>query len=221
MALHDPQTHRQPEARAADFGLGREERFEDAVQVLRRNPRAGIRHLHLHHGPAGLGPDGERPAAVLHDVDRVVDEVQEHLLDAGHVDLHGSQPRRVFLPERHRVQGALPAHHGQRLLEHRVEIGDLRDELALPAEVQEVPHDVAGAPRLFLDEVELLAHRLARRDLLGEVRGEAEHARQGIVDLVGDIRRQLADRRELRGLDQLRLRPLELDQLLLLAFVQP
>ena len=123
--------------------------------------------------------------------------------------------------KRDRVQRALAAHHGQRLLEDRVEVGDLRDELALPAEVQEVPHDIAGASGLFLDEVELLPHRLTVRDLLGEVRGEAEHARQRVVDLVGDVRRQLADRRQLRGLDQLRLRALELGHALFLALVEP
>src|SRR2546428_9590546 len=42
VALHDAQAHRQAEARAADFGLGREERLEDAGQELRRHSRARV-----------------------------------------------------------------------------------------------------------------------------------------------------------------------------------
>ena len=43
--------------------------------------------------------------------------------------------------------------------------------------------------------------------------GEAEYPRQRVVDLVGHGRRQLADRTELRGLDELLLDALDLDQL--------
>src|SRR6266852_7393273 len=89
VALHDPETHRQPEPGTAHIGLGCEEGLENTVEVLWSDPGARIDHLDLHHVRAGRRPDGERTAAVPHDVDRVVDEVQEHLLDPRHVDLHG------------------------------------------------------------------------------------------------------------------------------------
>src|SRR3989454_10674829 len=79
---------------------------------------------------------------------------------------------------------------------------------------------MSRAARFLLDQVELLPHRFARRDALGEVGREAQHARQRVVNLVGDVGGQLADRRELRGLDQLRLGPLELGHLLLDTLVQ-
>src|SRR5205807_1518728 len=123
--------------------------------------------------------------------------------------------------ERDRLQRTLTTDHGQGLLEDRVEIGDLRNELTLATEVQEFAHDVARASRLLLDQIELLPPRLTGWHLLGEVGRETEHARQRIVDLVGDVRRQLADGGELGRLDQLGLRPLELGHLLLLGLVEP
>ena len=86
--------------------------------------------------------------------------------------------------------------------------------------MEEVAHDVARALGLLLDQIELLTHRLAGLDPLLQKGGEPEHARQRVVDLVGDVRRQLTDRGELGGLDQLGLRLLELRHLLLDALVE-
>src|SRR5262249_14704324 len=158
---------------------------------------SGIDDLDLDHVAAGRRPDRERAAAVLHDVDRVVDEIQEDLLDARHVDLDRRQPRGVLLAKGYRLERALPLHHGESLLEDRIEIGDLWNELALTAEMQEIADDVPSSSGFLLDEVELLSPGLPGRDLLGEIGGESEHTRQRVVDLVGDIGRQLADRGEL------------------------
>ena len=80
---------------------------------------------------------------------------------------------------------------------------------------------MSRAGGLLLDEVQLLAHRVVGAHLLGEEGREAEHRGERVVDLVGDVGGQLADRRELGGLDELGLGALELGHLLLDALVQP
>ena len=125
------------------------------------------------------------------------------------------------LVDRERAQRALPADHGHHLLEDGVEVGRLGHEVALAAELQQIAHDVAGPRGLLLDEAELLAHGILGGQPLGDERREAEHGRERVVDLVGDVGGQLADGGQLGGLHELGLRLLELGHLLLDALVEP
>src|SRR4029453_6388785 len=99
VALHDAEAHREPETGPAHVRLGRKERLENPVDILRRDPPSPIDHPHLHHVAARGRADGEGAAAVFHDVDSVINEVEEHLLDPGHVALHRGEPRRALLIE--------------------------------------------------------------------------------------------------------------------------
>src|SRR4029453_6703057 len=65
VALHDAEAHREPETGPAHVRLGRKERLEDPVDMLRRDPRSRIDHLDLHHVAARGRADGEGAAAVF------------------------------------------------------------------------------------------------------------------------------------------------------------
>ena len=220
MALDDAQAHREPEARAAHVGLGREERVEDPVEVLGGDAGAGVAELHQHLAVGDRGAHAEDPH-VRHGIERVVHDVDEDLLQPGLVHLRQGQLGRVVLGEGDVVDRALAAHHGQGLAHDGIEVGGLRRELVLAREVEQVAHDVAGPPRFLLDQVQLLPHRLARPHLLGEVRRKSEDRGQRVVDLVGHVRGQLPDGGELGGLDELGLRLLQLLEVPLDALVEP
>src|SRR5207253_5044754 len=115
----------------------------------------GVGELHHHLAVGGGGAYGQHPD-VRHRVEGVVHDVEEDLLQPRDVHLRHRQLRGVLFGEGDVVDAALAAHHGQGLAHDRVEVGGLGGELVLAGEVQQVAHDVAGAARLFLDEIQLL-----------------------------------------------------------------
>jgi hypothetical protein len=166
-------------------------------------------------GPAGLGQPHDDLALALvfgHRLVRVLDEIEEHLLDLPLVgqdrpnvpevgdDLHAVSPELVGFELDHPLDliletagmplGGVPAGEPQQVLEH-----------------------LRRARRLLHDRVQPLAA------LRGTVRaheqelGLAEDRGQAIARLVRETGRQLADGRELLALDQLRLGRLEIVEL--------
>ena len=119
MTLDDPSGERQSEPCALPFGLGREERIEDARPDLARNPRAAVGDLDAH-PPAfrvvarpeaqtvGRGRVLEGLARVRHEVHddllqlvivgpderQVLREIEAHL-DVGDPELEGQELHRV------------------------------------------------------------------------------------------------------------------------------
>src|SRR5690242_19039808 len=74
MFLDNAVTYRKPQSSAAAVGFGREEGIKDAVDVLGRNSRAGIRDFHFHTAIVRGSADFQHSAA-RHGVARVQKEV--------------------------------------------------------------------------------------------------------------------------------------------------
>ncbi len=122
LGLDDPPADRQADAHA--IRLGADEGLEEPVQHVAREAHAGILHLDLQPAAVGILPDrgGDRqllPLAALHRLDRVAQQVHQHLLHRDPVDPHRGQVRRQVQPEPQagRLQGAKAEAHA--LLDHR------------------------------------------------------------------------------------------------------
>ena len=71
------------ETRALANRFGREERVEDPSEVGFGDSLAGIAHLEDHRVTFGSGHDSDGASGLFDGVDRVVDQVEQHLLDLG------------------------------------------------------------------------------------------------------------------------------------------
>ena len=91
----------------------------------------------------------------------------------------------------------------------------------VPREQEKVLHDARGAPGFLGDDAEAVAHVRGRLGVRQQEMRLAEDRRQRIVDLVRDARGELADRFHLLGVDQLRVRALELVELAKRLGVEP
>ena len=99
----------------------------------------------------------------------------------------------------------------QRVAHQLVEIdGGAHRLFALHAEAEQVLHHRRGAARALFDVLERLVVGRGGRAIGEEELHVADDAAERIVDLVGDAGAELAERRELLRLDELRLRLLEL-----------
>ena len=209
MRPDDAVGHRQAEARSLADLLGREERVENALQVLLRDPAAGVRdgHLHRRHGlvaaarepPRGVKPAGDEDAALFLDdgLLGVDQDVHQHLLDQ--VGIH-MKLRKVPVELRGDLDvlqrgRALDEAHGLRDEGVEVHLGFLRRLLA--REVQQPADDARAAPRLADHQVEVFGVLAAVGHLLAHEGGERQHAGERVVQLVGDAGGQLPDRGEL------------------------
>ena len=79
MPLHDRVGHRQAEACPLPDRFGREERLENAVEVLLRNAAARVLETDPDLAAAGAGRDGDRPVR-LDRVSGVDDQIEKHLV---------------------------------------------------------------------------------------------------------------------------------------------
>ena len=99
----------------------------------------------------------------------------------------------------------------QTLLEQGAEIGSSQLRLGFTGKVQELPHRPADASQPLLDHVEILDPLSLVPSPFAEGPHAVQHAGDGVVDLVGDSRRHLAQRRQmLRPPDLLGVAILEL-----------
>ena len=154
---------------------------------------------------------GEQMRWALHLLHRVLgvgEHVEEHLLQLVRVG-HGVRDRLVVLAAHLDASHPQLVHPElQRVVDHPVDARGPLLDLVLPGEREQVLHDPRSAARFGVDRLDGLA--LVRgRALLGQQQlGERGDPRQGIVQLVGHPRDQLADRRHLLGLNQLLLNQL-------------
>jgi len=219
---------REAQARALARRLGRVERLEHVVALLRRDAGAVILHHDLDRVADRAASQRDRAAALIRDqrLLRIGDQVREHLEQLVVVAEH---PRAAA--RRHRRQrGDHQAHvlHLEVVAEqqhgapqhvhhaHRLECGGLAAH-----EAQQVADDVAGPPRLAEDQLEVLAQlldvgaaqaalarpaaRLVQRparqrpERQQRLRG-GDDRRKGILEIVGDAARDPADDVELLAL---------------------
>ena len=148
-------------------------------------------------GPAGAGDR----------LGRVVDEIDEDLLDLVGVDVGHRQVGLDLEAGLHPVRHEIVPEQQEGGVEQRLQRGGAPLVLLLPREAQQVLHDVRRPLGLLLDDGERLAQR--RRDVghLGEVVGEPDHRGERVVEVVGDAGDELADGGHLLRLDQLVLQP--------------
>ena len=198
--------------------------IEGAAPHLGRHPDAGVADKALDSGVQvvpvvvlrldGAHAEGERPAAG-HRVHRVEEEVQEHLAKLRRVAADG---RGRLQGERHVDEGAarlclvLPARPGDLhdLLQQRRDLDRLHLLLALRSREPEDPaHRLRSVQRRSLDDLEALHDEGIRRPPLEQL-GPPEDRREKVVEVVRDAARHLPQSAELRRLDGLLLRGLEL-----------
>jgi len=94
-------------------------------------------------------------------------------------------------------------------LQKLVQIRRLRHHLVLTGKVQQVPHNNFAAVGLADDHLEIVPVSVAFGSLFVDDVGVEQDGRQGIVQLVGHTRSQLAHRGQLLLLEQLLLSLLE------------
>src|SRR5262245_29374046 len=81
--LDEPSRERQPESGATHLPVRRPdlaELLEDRVLILRRDPDASVADGYLHTAVGGRRPHVD-PTALWRELDRVREQVQQHLLD--------------------------------------------------------------------------------------------------------------------------------------------
>src|SRR5437870_255699 len=208
---------RDPEAESRAFAgsLRRGEGVEDSRKHVGMDAGPGVEHLEANVRPAGLGQPHDDLALALvtgHRLMRVLDEVEQHLLDLAFVGQH-----RTDVPEVGDDLDAVAAQLVALELEHPLDLILEATGVALGRVLAGEPQEVLEhlrRPRRFLDDgVQTLTA------LDGIVRAHeqelrlSEDCRQAVARLVRETRRQLADRRELLALDQLSLGRLEILEL--------
>ena len=210
MLFDDAEADRQAEPRAFAFRLGVEEWLEHVLGNGFGNPGPVVRNVHRQSVRLTFGDDVDAPAAVLEarggdGLRRIVDDVDEDLLDLVRVDCDFRQSRL----ER---EGQLDPRREELVLQklmRRFENG--ADGLQLPLsllaarERQQVPHDGGGALGFLADHGQRLGQARRHVGRLGEQIAKAHDRGEGVVEVVRDARNQLPNRRHLFGLQQLLL----------------
>ena len=220
VGLDDPVDHGQAEPHALAVVLGREEGVEDPVERLLRDALAVVRHLEHRALPVlrrrvttdtRPEPWGRVASAPF------MTQVEDHLLHLGGVARQEGQ--RLVEPQRRLdvQQLQLVRHEADRRPHDGVEVG--RGALGLRAarEGEEVGDDAPRPRGLLGDPLEVAAElgdALPRDAVVlqdpAHEGGEVQDARERVVDLVGDAGRELAERGQAVGLEQVPLRLLEL-----------
>src|SRR6185369_16674984 len=123
---------------------------EGLEQILRLgfDARAGILHRHESLASLILRPDRELAKTIVderHGLDRVDNEVDDHLLQFYTVAQNHRQIARKVERERYVMIGDLALHEGERFLDHRVDMKGRLLRLALLGELAQVPNDIARA----------------------------------------------------------------------------
>ena len=208
MLLDDPPADRQPQPRPLALLLGGEERVHDPGQVLGRDAHPGVRELDPHGGPAVVqraGAGAQRQGAALrHGVAGVGEQVQEHLPQLLPVGVDGRHVRGELLHD-----GDLPL--AQVVLDQFDRLGQflVGRPRSRPAPAPRRENWSRLATRSPIRFVSCSMISSARRP--GVVRGRRARTdsiaqadrRQGVVQLVGDAGRQLADAGQLGRLPEL------------------
>ena len=138
---------------------------------------------------------------------RVVDEIDEDLLDLVGIDVRHRQVGLDLQARLDPVGHEIVPQQQERRVEQRLEGGGPPLVLLLPGEAEEVLHDVRRPLRLFLDDRERLPQRRRHVGHFGEVVGEPDDRGERVVEVVGDAGDELPDGGHLLRLDELVLQP--------------
>ena len=177
------------------------ELLEDALLVVRRDARPGVAHRDVEEAVGGAGRDLDR--ALVGELDRIADEVQQHLRQPPLVAAADRQPLLHLRRERE------PLRLGERLRAREDRLHDLPDGVIVKREgelagldlrqvehVVDEPEEVAAVGLDALQRLERLVRQLAVEPI-GHHLGEAEdgvHRRAQLVAHVGEELRLVAAR---------------------------
>ena len=210
MILDDAIADRKPEPGALPDRLRREERFEDPGPDLFGDPGSRVADLDLDSVPLGqTRGDLDRAGLALHGLLRVDQEIHQDLLELIGVAEDRGKIRLELLLQTNLVEPELMIREGGGVLDDPVHIRDLELDLFLAGELEQVFHGLLAAFRLLLDDLEGLEERVGRLQLAQGELGVGQDAGERIPHLVSDARAELAQGRQLLGLDQGGLRVLE------------
>ena len=161
MQLDDAPGDRKAQARAALLARARAvdllELLEDALLVLGRDADAGVGHRDQEAAVLDLGPDAH--GAGLGELDRVADQVHQHLGEPALVAAPARQVRRHVDLERElllRRQRLGRAHHVQHQLAHRVV--DRRERQLAGLDLGQIEHVVDQAEQMAAVLLDALQH---------------------------------------------------------------
>ena len=217
-ALLDDAVHAgQPEARAFADSLGREEGLERSGAGLLVHPVPGVadreqrvaarRHRHLPRREGGdldvLGADREDPA-LGHRVPRVDGKVEQRLLQQPRVGADGQQ---AGLQVGHELDSRADHRpdHALEVLDHLVQVDDLRPRDLLATEREQLPREAGGSVGSAADLLDVLA--LVSLETGEEQLAVAPDRGEQVVELVGDPARETPHGLELLRLSQMLLEP--------------
>ena len=224
MEVDDAPDDGEAEAGAPAGRLGGVEGLEDFVERLRGDPAAAVLDRHRGHFVADVemarlaragvamglddtlarGGDGHRTAAG-HGVDGVVEEIHQHLLDAGAVEREAGQFREQPDADGDLVLGQAGSDAEQGIFDEDVEVLRLEREVLRVGEIEQAADDHIGPPRRLPHFFEHAGqHRIrAGRGALGDAVEAHEHDLERILQLVGDACRHASDGLHFLCLDEL------------------
>src|SRR6266571_4437004 len=208
--LDDAIADRKPEPGALPGRLRREEWLEDLRLDLCGDPGTRVADLDL--DPVAGGQtrgDPDRAGLALHGLLRIDQEIHQDLLELIGVAENGGKIRLELLLQTNLVKSELMIREGGGVLDDPVHIRDLKLDLFLTGELEQVFHDLRAALRLLLDDLEGLEEGVGPVQFAQGELGVGQDAGQRILHLVRDAGAELAQGRQLLGLDQRGLRVLE------------
>src|SRR5581483_1222191 len=205
---------RDGEAEPGASALGREERCEDAREVLGPDARALITHVDRQEllaavrardvvGRLHAGGHDDRPAAGRH-LDRVPREVQEDLRQPAAIADDRRQARVVAPDEMDAVRCAGPFDR-EDAVDDLVDVDGGALEPRRAGQVEELGHEAVQPVDLADDDLRALAQAVLVAAPGGEELGGAAHARERVLDLVREAGEQDLELPEAIGLARPRL----------------
>jgi len=187
----DSVSNGQAEARPLTALLGGEKRVEELVNLIWGHTASRVRNQDFDGivGRAVAGGNGNG-ASLLHGLNGIYEDVHEHLLKLGFVS-HDGRKLRVVVGGHGDVQELrLFCNERQRVLEDLVEVGKFGVDLGMPGELQQALDDITAALALPDDLLEVFAVGIILLEFLEGEPGQRHDGAQGIVDLMGNARRQ-------------------------------
>src|SRR5215831_16911629 len=208
--LDDAVGDREAEAGSRSDLLRREERVEDALLELPRDPGPAVGEVDPDQLAFSARRDLDRLGARIGEgVARVGEQVDEDLLELDRVAEHDQLVAAEVELDVDRAQPQLLLHQGQRALDHLVDVDGRERDRRGAAEGPQVRDDRRRLLHLLQGVLELTNDRLpvvsAEPHLVEDVADEQADVVERVVELVRDAGRELAERRQLAGLDELLL----------------
>src|SRR6266545_6765679 len=220
--LDDAVGHAEPQARSHPDPLGGEERLEDPGQHVSRNTRAIVRHLGDEPGPIALPTRRDAHTNAVTDalltgpaaedgLLGIEHQIEEDLLELVHVAIDLRQGIAIVGLDVNARERELGRAKPDGLFQHLTQVHRPPLRLSLAREEQQALDDLRHPVALHDDQLDR-ATELRRQIPRHQELAIADHDRQGIVELVGHSRDELADGGQLAGLQQLSLGVLQLAQ---------